>query len=165
MPIERIDTTSFMPGKTGTIFSRAFQEWKGSFLLMMARGGWINTTYGNLELLGDEDARWFARVQSLFLHFQSEGRIKTFGGIPGDVQPYGFGALDGEGSVYTVVNPTESVATITLPVLSQAQRLRGQGDVLFRDAGFVPQLTGDHVELGPGADGACGIRQVCVVSL
>src|SRR5580704_17007934 len=134
VPIERIDTTSFMPGKTGTIFSRAVQEWKGSLLLMMARGGWINTTYGNLELLGDNDARWFARVQSLFLHFQSVGRIKTFGGIPGDVQPYGFGALDGEGSVYTIVNPGEGIATITLPVLSQTQRARGPGKVLFRDA-------------------------------
>jgi hypothetical protein len=149
VPIERIDTTSFMPGKTGTIFSRGFQEWKGSLLLMMARGGWINTTYGNLELLGDSDARWFARVQSLFLHFQSEGRVKTFGGIPGDVKPYGFGALDGEGSVYTVVNPTEDVAAISLPALSQTQRPRGQGRVLFRDAGFVPQVRGDQVTLGP----------------
>ncbi len=149
VPIERIDTTSFMPGKTGTIYNRAFQEWKGSLLLMMARGGWINTTYGNLELLGDNDARWFARVQSLFLHFQSAGRIKTFGGIPGDVQPYGFGALDSEGSLYTVVNPTEGLATITLPALSQTQRSRGQGRVLFRDAGFIPQLVGDRVTLGP----------------
>lgn len=149
VPIERIDTTSFMPGKTGTIFSRGVQEWKGSLLLMMSRGGWINTTYGNLELLGDSDARWFARVQSMFLHFQSEGRIKTFGGIPGDVQPYGFGALDGEGSVYTVVNPTEDLATIALPVLSQTQRLRGEGRMLFRDLGFVPQLRGDQVTLGP----------------
>src|SRR5581483_2911511 len=149
VPIERIDTTSFMPGKTGTIFSRAFQEWKGSLLLMMARGGWINTTYGNLELLGDSDARWFARVQSLFLHLQAEGRIKTFGGIPGDVQPYGFGALDGDGSVYTVVNPTESIQSIGLPLLSQAQRSRGQGGLLFRDAGFVPAISGDHITLGP----------------
>jgi hypothetical protein len=149
VPVERIDTTSFMPGKTGTIFSRGFQEWKGSLLLMMARGGWINTTYGNLELLGDNDARWFARVQSLFLHFQSVGRIKTFGGIPGDVQPYGFGALDGEGSVYTVVNPSESVTTITMPILSQTQRPRGQGKVLFRDAGYLPQLAGGHIVLGP----------------
>lgn len=149
VPIERIDTTSFMPGKTGTIFNRAFEEWKGSLLLMMARGGWINTTYGNLELLGDQGARWFARVQSLFLHFQSEGRIKTFGGIPGDVKLYGFGALDGEGSVYTVVNPTETVATMTLPVLSQTQRPRAPGKVLFRDAGFVPRLVGNHIALGP----------------
>ena len=149
VPIERIDTTSFMPGKTGTIYSRAFQEWKGSLLLMMARGGWINTTYGNLELLNDKDARWFARVQSLFLHFQSDGRIKTFGGIPGDVQPYGFGALDGDGSVYTVVNPTENVTAIALPVLSQSQPPRRQGRLLFRDAGFAPQVTGDQVTLGP----------------
>jgi len=149
VPLERIDTTSFMPGKTGTIFRRAFQEWKGSLLLMMARGGWINTTYGNLELLSDNDARWFARVQSMFLHFQSVGRIKTFGGVPGDVQPYGFGALDGEGSLYTIVNPTESVVTMTLPVLSKVQPPIRQGRVLFRDAGFVPQLGGDRVVLGP----------------
>ena len=149
VPLERIDTTSFMPGKTGTIFRRAFQEWKGSLLLTLARGGWINTTYGNLELLGDSDARWFARVQSLFLHFQSVGRIKTFGGIPGDFQPYGFGALDGLGSVYTVVNPTETVATIRLPALSKLQRPRANGRVLFRDAGFVPKIIGDGVLLGP----------------
>jgi hypothetical protein len=65
------------------------------------------------------------------------------------VQPYGFGALDSEGSVYTVVNPTESIAAIALPALSQTQRPRGQGKVQFRDAGFVPQLVGDRVTLGP----------------
>ena len=112
VPLERIDTTSFMPGKTGTIYRRAFQEWKGSLILMLARGGWINTTFGNLELMSDQDARWFARVQSLYLHFQSEGRIQTFGGIPGDVQTYGFGALDGDGSVYVVVNPAQDMAKI-----------------------------------------------------
>lgn len=149
VPLERIDTTSFMPGNTGTIYRRAFAEWKGSLLLMMARGGWINTTYGNLELLNDTDARWFARVQSLFLHFQSEGRIKTFGGIPGDAQPYGFGALDGQGSVYTVVNPTETIATVVLPALSQEQSAISRGAVIFRDAGFVPKLTENRIQLGP----------------
>ena len=150
VPLERIDTTSFMPGKTGTIYRRAFQEWKGSLILMMARGGWINTTYGNLELMSNQDADWFARVQSLFLHLQSEGRIKTFGGIPGDAQTYGFGALDSSGSVYVVVNPAQDIAKITLPLLSQVQKPLGQGKLLFRDAGYVPQLTGDTVELGPG---------------
>jgi hypothetical protein len=149
IPMERIDTTSFMPGTTGTIYRRAFQEWKGSLLLMLARGGWINTTYGNLELLSDNDAKWFAKVQSLFLHFQSEGRIKTFGGIPGDVQTYGFGALDGDGSVYVIVNPTETIATIAMPLLSEDQHPRGPGKVLFRDAGFVPQLARNSIQLGP----------------
>lgn len=149
VPLERIDTTSFMPGKTGTIYHRAFQEWKGSLLLTLARGGWINTTYGNLELLSDTDARWFARVQSLFLHFQSVGRIKTFGGIPGDFQPYGFGALDGQGSIYTVVNPTETVATIALPALSQMQLAHQTRRIIFRDAGFIPKLANNSVVLGP----------------
>lgn len=149
VPIERIDTTSFMPGKTGTIYHRAFQEWKGSLLLTLARGGWINTTYGNLELLSDTDARWFARVQSLFLHFQSVGRIKTFGGIPGDFQTYGFGALDAQGSIYTVVNPTETIATIALPAPSQMQHAHQTGRIIFRDAGFMPKLANNSVVLGP----------------
>jgi hypothetical protein len=150
VPLERIDTTSFMPGKTGTNYRRAFNEWKGSLILMLARGGWINTTYGNLELMSAQDTEWFARVQSLFLHLQSEGRIKTFGGIPGDAQTYGFGALDAEGSVYVMVNPSQDMASIDMPRLSQAQKALGDGRLLFRDAGFVPQITGDTIELGPG---------------
>jgi hypothetical protein len=150
VPLERIDSTSFMPGKTSTIYRRAMQEWKGSLILMLARGGWINTTYGNLELLSDQDVSWFARVQSLFLHLQSEGRIKAFGGIPGEVQIYGFGALDAEGSVYVLVNPAQEVAKIQMPLLSQVQKPLGQGRLLFRDAGFEPQLSSDTIELGPG---------------
>jgi hypothetical protein len=150
VPLERIDTTSFMPGKTGTIYDRGFQEWKGSLILMLARGGWINTTYGNLELMTSQDAAWYTRVQSLYLHFQSEGRIKAFGGIPGDVQTYGFGALDSDGSVYVVVNPAQDMAKIRIPLLSQMQKPLGPGRLLFRDAGFVPRLTGDTIELGPG---------------
>jgi hypothetical protein len=150
VPLDRIDTTSFMPGKTGTIYRRAFAEWKGSLLLMLARGGWINTTYGNLELMSDADVRWYARAQSLFLHLQSVGRMRSFGGIPGDDQPYGFGALDGEGSVYVVVNPAQSIATIGLPLLSPGQRPLAQPRLLFRDAGFAPRLTSDSIQLGPG---------------
>ena len=150
VPLERIDSTSFMPGKTSTIYRRAMQEWKGSLILMLARGGWINTTYGNLELLSDQDVAWFARVQSLFLHLQSEGRIKAFGGIPGEVQTYGFGALDAEGSVYVLVNPAQEVAKIQMPLISQVQKPLGQGRLLFRDAGFEPQLSSDTIELGPG---------------
>ncbi len=150
VPLERIDTTSFMPGDTGTIYRRGLAEWKGSLILMLARGGWINTTYGNLERMSAQDARWFARVQSLYLHLQSEGRIHTFGGIPGDVQPYGFGALDSDGSVYVAVNPAQSVETLRLPLLSPAQKPLGNGRLLFRDAGYLPRLGGDSITLGPG---------------
>ncbi len=150
VPIERIDTTSFMPGVTGTIYRRGFEEWKGSLLLALARGGWINTSYGNLEMLSEQDARWFARVQSLFFRLQSTGRTHTFGGIPGDDQPYGFGSLDADGSVYVVVNPRQEMASIRLPLLAAEQRPVANGRLQFRDAGFLPRVTGNSVELGPG---------------
>lgn len=150
VPLERIDTTSFMPGVTGTIYRRGFQEWKGSLLLTLARGGWIDTSYGNLELLKDEDAHWWARVQSLFLRLQSTGRTHSFGGIPGEDQPYGFGSLDADGSVYVVVNPRQKIDSIHLPLLAEEQKPLAGGRLQFRDAGFVPQLQGDAVTLGPG---------------
>ena len=150
LPIECIDSTGFMVGKTGTIYYRAMHAWKSALILMMARGGWMDTTHGNLELISDDDARWFARVQSLYLHFQSTGRIKSFGGIPGEVQPYGFGALNAEGSVYVVMNPAQNVSRIEMPLLSQVQKPLGEGRILFRDAGFVPKLSGNSIELGPG---------------
>lgn len=150
VPLERIDTTSFMPGDTGTIYRRGLSEWKGSLILMLARGGWINTTYGNLEKMTAEDAEWLARVQSLYLHFQAEGRIHSFGGIPGEAQPYGFGALDGDGSVYVVVNPAQSPQTVNMPLLARDQQPLLRGRLLFRDAGYVPGLFGDQITLGPG---------------
>ena len=150
MPLERIDPTSFMLGNTGTIYYRKTHAWKGAFLLMMARGGWVNTVHGNLELLTDDDARWFAKAQSLYLPLEAKGRTKTFGGIPGDVLPYGFGSLDSDGAVYAVVNPAQSVEQIMLPRLSQQQRSPGDGRVIFRDSGFRPVLAGDGIKLGPG---------------
>jgi hypothetical protein len=150
VPLERIDTTSFMPGVTGTIYRRGFQEWKGSLLLTLARGGWVDTTYGNLEMLSDQDAHWFARLQSLFLHLQSTGRTHTFGGIPGNNEPYGFGSLDADGSVYVVVNPRQEIASIQLPLLAAGQEPLQRGRVQFRDAGFIPRVNGDAVVLGPG---------------
>ena len=149
-PMERIDSTSFMIGKTGTIYYRGMNAWRGALILMLARGGWINTVHGNLELINDEDARWFARVQSLFLKLQSLGRTKSFGGIPGEIQPYGFGSADANGAVYVVVNPAQSVQSIQMPLLSQEQQPLGPGRLLFTDAGFQPNISGNKVELGPG---------------
>ena len=156
LPLERIDSTGFMIGNTGTIYYRKTNAWKGMLLLMVARGGWINTIHGNLEFLDDEKAQWFARVQKIFAPLQALGRTKTFGGIPGEVQPYGFGSVDSDGVIYTVVNPAQSVQDIELPALSRVQEpLRG-GRVVFRDAGFVPVLTGTKIRLGPGQMAAVG---------
>jgi hypothetical protein len=149
-PLERIDSTGFMVGKTGTIYYRGMHAWKGAYLLMMARGGWVNTVHGNLELIGGQDARWMARAQSLFFELQGLGRIHTFGGIPGDVEPYGFGGVTTRGSVYLVVNPSQTVARIQLPKLAPDQPSFGPGRIQFRDAGFQPMLRGTQISLGPG---------------
>jgi hypothetical protein len=149
-PLERIDSTGFMVGKTGTIYYRGMHAWKGAFLLMMARGGWVNTVHGNLELIKGKDAEWMARAQKLFLELQGFGRIHTFGGIPGDVQPYGFGGITTRGAVYVVVNPAQAVETITLPLLAYDQQHLQLGRIQFKDAGFAPRLRGNRVTLGPG---------------
>jgi hypothetical protein len=150
LPLERIDSTSFMIGNTGTIYYRRTNAWKGMLLLMVARGGWVNTVHGNLQFLDDEMARWFAKVQSIYASLQAAGRTKTFGGIPGDVQPYGFGSLDSDGAIYTVMNPAQSVQEIGLPLLSRVQKPLRQGRVIFQDAGFAPVLKENKVTLGPG---------------
>src|ERR1700674_131427 len=117
---------------------------------MMARGGGVNTIHGNLEFLSDDDVRWFSRVQGLYLRLQSLGRTKTFGGTPGEGQPYGFGSLDREGAVYVVVNPAESIEEIQMPRLSRVQKAKANGRLLFHDAGFLPALKDDEIKLGPG---------------
>jgi hypothetical protein len=154
--LERIDPTSFMIGNTGTIYYRKTNAWKGMLWLTAARGGWINTIHGNLEFLNDADADWFARVQRIYERLQAEGRTKTFGGIPGDVQPYGFGSVGAGGAIYTVMNPAQSVEEIELPLLSRVQEPLGQGKVIFRDAGFAPELNGNRIRLGPGQLAAVG---------
>lgn len=150
LPLERIDSTAFMIGNTGTNYYRKMNAWKGMLVLMLARGGWVNTVHGNLEFIDDANARWFAKTLRMFMRLQAMGRTKTFGGIPGDLQPYGFGSLDTEGAIYTVLNPAHSVEEIQMPLLSRQQKPNRGGRVLFRDAGFVPTLSGDGIKLGPG---------------
>jgi hypothetical protein len=150
VPLERIDSSSFMMGNTGTIYYRKTNAWKGMAVLMLARGGWVNTIYGSLELLSDNDARWLAKVQSLYLRLQAMGRTKTFGGIPGELEPYGFGSVEAEGALYAVVNPSQSVQEIRMPPLTRQQQSNRSGRVLFRDAGFMPLLEEDRIKLGPG---------------
>ena len=152
-PLERIDSTGFMVGKTGTIYYRGMHAWKGAFLLMMARGGWVNTVHGNLELIQGEDVRWMARAQKLFFELQALGRIHTFGGIPGDDEPYGFGGGTTRGAVYVAVNPAQTIATISLPRFALNQTSLGQGRIQFRDAGFIPTLNGEQAHARTRSNG------------
>ena len=66
---------------------------------MVARRGWVNIIHGNLEFLDDDKARWLVRVQRIYEPLQAEGRSKIFAGIPGDMEPYGFGSPTDGGAV------------------------------------------------------------------
>ena len=156
LPLERIDSTGFMIGNTGTIYYRKTNAWQGMLLLMVARGGWINTVHGNLEFLDDQQSRWFAKVQSMYAPLQAMGRTKTFGGMPGEVKPYGFGSFDTQGAVFTVMNPGQTVEEIEMPLLSRVQPQLTSGRILFQDAGFKPVVSGNKIKLGPGQMAAVG---------
>jgi len=140
-PLARIDNAGFMIGKTGTCYGRGTAAWKGMLLLSLARGGWMNTYYGNLELLDTTRAAWFAKVQAIFLRLQAYGRFATFGGMPGEGRPYGYVAESAGGSLITVVNPAQSEETVRLPC-------DAEGRILFRDAGYMPVLRGGSLTLG-----------------
>jgi hypothetical protein len=149
VPLERIDNTGCMFGVAGTCYQRCTSAWKSMLLLEHARGGWMNVYYGNLELIDDNKAKWFAKVQKLYFALQRLGRTFPFGGLPGREEPYGFCSFDGEGALYTVSNPAQSIQTIRLPTLERLQPPVAPGRIQFRDAGFQPRLSGRDLTLGP----------------
>jgi hypothetical protein len=143
LPLRRIDNCAFMIGKTGTCYYRGVHAWKGMLILELARGGWMNVYHGNLELLKDPDAKWFAKTQSLYHELQKLDRFRTFGEIPGSGKPYGFRAEGTAGVVCTVVNPSQEIALIDLPVIAKTSA------VLYADGGYRPVLRGSQLSLGP----------------
>lgn len=148
VPLERSDPF-FTLSSTWFGYNRQKQAWRSMLLLSTARGSWKKTVYGDLALLNDDDAHWFAKVQEMYSPLSALGRTKSFGGIPGEVQPYGFASLSPEGALYTVVNPTQQLCEIELPRLSRAQHLEPPGRVLFRDSGYSSVLDGTTISMGP----------------
>ena len=141
MPGRRIDNCAFMIGKTGTCYYRGNHCWKGMLILELARGGWLNVYHGNLELLSEDDAHWFAKTQSMYRPLQRRDTTTTFGGIPGKGKPYGFKSSTSQGIVCTVVNPSQELATIRLPAETA-------GQLLYADGGYQPQVRGQDIALG-----------------
>lgn len=158
LPLSRIDNSGFMIGTTGTCYYRRTAAWQGMLILSLARGGWVNTYYGNLDLLDEAQGRWFARVQGWYLELQKSSRIGTFGGMPGDAATYGFTAIRDGGGLLAVVNPGQLPAELTLPIESGAPRR-----VLFRDAGFVPVLADNVIRLGPEQLALIGVGEYAAV--
>lgn len=143
LPLSRIDNCAFMIGKTGTCYKRGLAAWKGALILTLARGGWLNVYHGNLELIDDRDAAWFAKVQKIYLQLQQYGHTSLFGAIPGTGMPYGYFSQTAEGSLFTVVNPSQSVQEIQLPAASAEA-----GFVLYHDGGFETVLNTNTITLG-----------------
>lgn len=145
VPLSRIDSSGFMIGNTGTCYRRGKAAWKGMLILSGARGGRVNTYYGDLALLDEGDRAWFAKAQGLFYPLQALGNISLFGDYPGTGKPYGFLARGPGSTVCTVLNPGANDEDVALPI-SPSARSR----VLFTDAGRAPELTGGTLHLGPG---------------
>jgi len=135
-----IDNAGFMIGTTGTCYHRGTQAWKGMLLLALARGGWATTYYGNLDLLDEVDAAWFARAQALLAPLVQFGECGVLGAMPGTGLPYGFTLAQGGDRIVLAVNPGQAAAALPLPA--------GAGRVLFQDAGFVVRLADTQVVLG-----------------
>ena len=141
LPLRRIDNCGFMTGKTGTCYYRADNAWKGMMILELARAGWMNVYHGNMELV---DGGFFSKAQSLYTALQRYGMCSTFGAIPGTGQPYGFKAEGADGTVLTLVNPSQTMARMDLPA-----REASGGRVLYTDGGFVPVVDGRTLQIGP----------------
>jgi hypothetical protein len=144
IPIRRIDNCAFMIGETGTCYYRGRNCWKGMLVLELARGGWVNVYHGNMELLSDDDGKWFAKAQKLFRELQRQDDTGTFGHIPGTGKPYGFYASSKKGALVTVVNPSQQMATMQ-PVATGHPAHR----VLYADGGYRPKIDNKKMLLGP----------------
>ncbi|OGJ89881.1 MAG: hypothetical protein A2487_09225 [Candidatus Raymondbacteria bacterium RifOxyC12_full_50_8] len=142
IPLKRIDNAGFMVGNTGTCYNRKTAAWKAMLLLSLARGGLVNTYYGDLGLLGNTAARFFAKAQALFAPFLEQGSTRTWGGTPGLAEPYGYYSTLGKDALVTVVNPSQLFQKMPVPK-------NGPCSLLFHDSGFVPQLKNNTVLLGP----------------
>ena len=159
LPLKHVDNSGFMIGTTGTCYYRRTAAWQGMLILSLARGGWVNTYYGNLDLLDEAKGRWFARVQGWYLGLQRTGVFGTFGAMPGSEAPYGFSAMRGDSGLLAVVNPGQTPADLPLPVEAGAR-----ARVLFSDAGFVPQITGDarQPQGGTAASPSAGRAEITI---
>ena len=143
LPLSRIDNCAFMIGKTGTCYKRGIAAWKGALILTLARGGWLNVYHGNLELIDDKAAAWFAKVQKIYMQLQQYGQTSLFGAVPGTGMPYGYFSRTAGGGLFTVVNPSQSVQEIRLPeTISEA------GFVLYQDDGFETAIKSNTITLG-----------------
>lgn len=144
IPLHRIDNCVFMISVAGTCYKRATNAWKGMQILELARGSWVNVYHGNMELLSENDAQWFARAQELFTELQQYGIASTFGGMLGNEEPYGFMAKGLKGTVCTIVNPSQAIVDFEIQDTGFTK-----STMIYTDGGFKPLLKEKIVTIGP----------------
>jgi hypothetical protein len=144
LPLSQIDNCSFMVGTTGTCYKRGTAAWKGALILSLARGGWFNVYHGNVDLLTDEDALWFGKVQQTYMQLQQLGQTTLFGTVPGEGQIYGYRSESIDGLLFTVVNPSQSFRKIKLQ-----NGHYDTGSILFHDSSYQPELKSNELIIGP----------------
>jgi hypothetical protein len=81
----------------------------------------------------------------MYHELQKQDNTVTFGSIPGKGKPYGFMSTDSKGTVCTVVNPSQQIATIVLPVKDTA----ANPYLLYADGGYTPVAEANILTLGP----------------
>jgi hypothetical protein len=123
VPLKNIDNCGFMIGNTGTCYHRGKAGWKAALLLSLARGGWMNTYYGDLKLLDNEEGEWFSKAQAMFYELQEFGKIETIGRIPGEGDIYGYTAENVLGKIITVINPRQEIAHVNIGAFVRARHL------------------------------------------
>ncbi len=149
VPPERMEADfAVAASKSGN--ARGMHGWKGAFLLALARGEWVVAVRGNLAVIGGKDARWMARAQRLFRSLGAREGMFSFGGDPSTGKPYGYAGATARGSVAVAVNPSQTVATLALPLRACQRAAWGAGRVQFLDAGFQVRVMGNKLTLGPG---------------
>ena len=144
IPLNRIDNCSFMIGNTGTCYQRQKASWKATLLLSLARGGWVNTYYGDLSLLNSNDKYWFSKAQSFWLNLQQNATCNTIGNIPGTGKVYGYYSENSHGKVITLVNPSQTTQKFHFKDFTTNNNL-----LLFTDNGRIPQIKNKYITLGP----------------
>lgn len=139
IPLSRIENCGFMSGPTGTCCKRGKAAWKGMFALALARGGDVTVLHGDLDPFTDDDIRWMAAA---YAALSAGDGVRTFGGTPGQIEPYGYVSEGKGGGLVTVVNPRMEASEVEIPTDVDRR--------IFSDAGYTPQIAARSVRLGPG---------------
>jgi len=106
-PLERIDDSGCFVGTGISAFELGAEDWRGTWILHLLRGGHKPHLYGDPNLLNEEDVRWMKDTYQRVSELYARGAVtEVLGGYPGEGEPFGY-RLSYQGSGLVVVaNPS-----------------------------------------------------------